>query len=394
MELAETYGAHNYAPLPVVLTRGEGARVWDSDGRSYLDFLSCYSALSHGHRHPRIVAALVQQAERLALTSRAFHNDVMGPFLRDLCEYSDTEMALPVNTGAEAVETAVKAVRKWGYTVKGVPRHQAEIIVCSNNFHGRTVTVISFSSEELYRADFGPFTPGFAIVEYGDLEAMAAAFSPNTVAVLIEPIQGEAGVIMPPPGYLAAVRELASANGALLVMDEVQTGLGRTGARFAGDHEGVRPDLVILGKALGGGVYPVSAVVGTREVLGLFTPGEHGSTFGGNPLASAVGREALRVLAEEQLTERAAELGGHLLSRLAAVDSRHIREVRGRGMLIGVDLQPEAGGARRFCEALMEAGVLCKETHEDVIRFAPPLVISKDEIDWSVDRFEEVMHRL
>jgi len=394
MELADLYGAHNYHPLPLVLTRGEGSRVWDSEGRSYLDFLSCYSALSHGHRHPRILAAMFEQSQRLTLTSRAFHNELMGPFLRDLCEFSGAEMALPMNTGAEAVETAIKAARKWAYQVKGVPRHQAEIITCSNNFHGRTVTIISFSTEDLYRDDFGPFTPGFKVVEYGDIDAMAAAFTPNTAAVLVEPIQGEAGVVIPPAGYMTAVRELCTANEALLIADEVQTGLGRTGARFACDHEDVRADLYVLGKALGGGVYPVSAVVGTREVLGLFTPGEHGSTFGGNPLACAVGIEALRVLVDEQLTERAAELGGHLMSRLSSVESRHIKEVRGKGMLVGVVLYPEAGGARRFCEALMDAGLLCKETHEDVIRFAPPLVIERDELDWSVDQFEGVIQRL
>jgi ornithine--oxo-acid transaminase len=394
MELADLYGAHNYHPLPLVLTRGEGSRVWDSEGRSYLDFLSCYSALSHGHRHPRILAAMLEQCQRLTLTSRAFHNELMGPFLRDLCEFAGADMALPMNTGAEAVETAIKAARKWAYEVKGVPRHKAEIITCSNNFHGRTVTIISFSTEDLYRDDFGPFTPGFKVVEYGDIDAMAAAFTLNTAAVLIEPIQGEAGVVIPPEGYMAAVRELCTANEALLVADEVQTGLGRTGARFACDHEDVRPDLYVLGKALGGGVYPVSAVVGTREVLGLFTPGEHGSTFGGNPLACAVGIEALRVLVDEQLTERAAELGGHLISRLGSVESPHIKEVRGKGMLVGVVLHPEAGGARRFCEALMDVGLLCKETHEDVIRFAPPLVIERDELDWSVDQFEGVMQRL
>lgn len=391
MELADTYGAHNYKPLPVVLARGEGTEVWDVDGRRYLDFLSCYSAVSHGHRHPRIVAAMLRQAERLTLTSRAFHNDQMGPFLQELCAYSGTEMALPMNTGAEAVETALKAARKWACDVKGVASGKAEIIACADNFHGRTITIISFSTDDLYRDSFAPFTPGFTVVPYGDAAAIEAAITPNTAAVLVEPIQGEAGVIVPPAGYMKAVREITARNNVLLIADEVQTGLGRTGLPFCVQHEDVQPDLLILGKALGGGVYPVSAVVGTKAVLGLFTPGEHGSTFGGNPLACAVGREALRVLRDECLAERSAELGGVLIDKLRAVPSPYVREVRGRGLFVGVVLHPEAGGARRFCEALMDRGVLCKETHEDVIRFAPPLTIPGEQLDWAIEQAAAVL---
>jgi ornithine--oxo-acid transaminase len=391
MELADTYGAHNYKPLPVVLARGEGTEVWDVDGRRYLDFLSCYSAVSHGHRHPRIVAAMLQQAERLTLTSRAFHNDQMGPFLQELCAYSGTEMALPMNTGAEAVETALKAARKWAYEVKGVASGKAEIIACADNFHGRTITIISFSTEDLYRDSFAPFTPGFTVVPYGDAAAVEAAITPHTAAVLVEPIQGEAGVIVPPIGYMSAVREVTTRHNVLLIADEVQTGLGRTGRPFCVQHEDVQPDLMILGKALGGGVYPVSAVVGSKAVLGLFTPGEHGSTFGGNPLACAVGREALRVLQDECLAERSAELGDVLMDKLRAIPSPHVREIRGRGLFVGVVLHPEAGGARRFCEALMDRGVLCKETHEDVIRFAPPLTIPSEQLDWAIEQAAAVL---
>ncbi len=389
--LAERWGAHNYHPLPVVLSKAQGSRVWDTEGREYLDFLSCYSALSHGHRHPRIMAALMDQAERITLTSRAFHNDQMGPFLAELCAYADAEMALPMNTGAEAVETALKIARKWAYEVKGVPRDKAEIIVCDNNFHGRTVTIVSFSTEELYREDFGPYTPGFKVIPYGDIDALRAAITPNTAAFLVEPLQGEAGVVVPPAGYLTAARALTRANNVLLALDEVQTGLGRTGRAFCHQYEDAPPDLLILGKALGGGVYPVSAVLGSADILGLFRPGEHGSTFGGNPLGCAVARESLRVLQDERLAERAAELGDYLMLRLSKLDSPLVRGVRGKGLLIGLVLQPQAGGARRFCEALMTKGVLCKETHEDVIRFAPPLVIDRDDIDWALDRVHEVM---
>jgi len=394
IDLAETFGAHNYLPLPVVLDRGEAAHVWDVDDRRYLDFLSCYSALSHGHRHPRLVAALCEQAQRLTLTSRAFHNDQLGPFLEELCTYSGTEMALPMNTGAEAVETSLKAARKWAYLTKGVPENEAEIIACRDNFHGRTITVISFSSEELYRRDFGPFTPGFTLIPYGDTAALEAAITPKTAAFIVEPIQGEAGVIVPPDGYLRSVREITERNDVLLIDDEVQTGLGRTGRRFCVDHEGVVPDLIVLGKALGGGMYPVSAVVGRKDVLGLFRPGEHGSTFGGNPLGSAVAREALRVLVDERLAERAAELGAALVDRLDSIASPYIREVRGKGLLVGLVLREEAGGARRFCEALMADGLLCKETHGNVIRFAPPLVVEPEQIEWAVERTEAVLARL
>jgi len=394
MELAETYGAHNYKPLPVVIDRAEGVYVFDREGKRYMDFLSCYSALSHGHRHPKVIAAAIEQMGKVTLTSRAFHNAEMGPMLKELCEYTGMEMALPMNTGAEAVETALKAVRKWAYLKKGIPRYEAEIIVCANNFHGRTVSVVSFSTEPLYREDFGPFTPGFKVIPYGDLKALEEAITQKTAAFLVEPIQGEAGVILPPDGYLRAVREVTRQHGVLLVADEIQTGFGRTGKRFACEHEGVKPDLMTLGKALGGGVYPVSAVVGSREVLGLFRPGEHGSTFGGNPLACAVARAAMRVLDEEGLVSRSAVLGAYLLERLASIRSRHIKEVRGRGLFIGMELHKEAKGARRFCEALMAEGLLCKETHEDVIRFAPPLVITKEQIDWAVGRVEAVMARM
>jgi len=391
MDLANRYGARNYAPLPVVLERGEGVYVYDTEGREYIDFLSSYSALSHGHRHPRIVAAAQAQLEKITLTSRAFHNAEMGPFLHELCEYAGMSMALPMNTGAEAVETAIKAARKWAYAVKGVPRHDADIIVCADNFHGRTVTIISFSTENLYRDDFGPFTPGFTIIPYGDADALEAAITPNTAAFMVEPLQGEAGVAVPPAGFLERAQELCAKNDVLFVLDEVQTGLGRTGRRFCYQHEDVHPDLVIVGKALGGGIYPVSAVVGKMEILSLFRPGEHGSTFGGNPLGAAVARESLRVLEEEQLASRSAELGEYLMARLRAIQSPYIKEVRGKGLLIGLVLQPDAGGARRFCVALMEQGLLCKETHEDVIRFAPPLVISREQLDWALERVEKVI---
>jgi ornithine--oxo-acid transaminase len=391
MDLANRYGARNYAPLPVVLERGEGVYVYDTEGREYIDFLSSYSALSHGHRHPRLLAAAQAQLEKITLTSRAFHNAEMGPFLHELCEYADMSMALPMNTGAEAVETAIKAARKWAYAVKGVPRHEADIIVCADNFHGRTVTIISFSTENLYRDDFGPFTPGFTVIPYGDVEALAAAITPNTAAFMVEPLQGEAGVAVPPAGFLEKAQELCATNDVLFVLDEVQTGLGRTGRRFCYQHEDVHPDMIIVGKALGGGIYPVSAVVGKMEILSLFRPGEHGSTFGGNPLGAAVAREALRVLEEEQLASRSAELGEYLMGRLRAIQSPYVKEVRGKGLLIGLVLHPDAGGARRFCVALMEEGLLCKETHEDVIRFAPPLVISREQLDWALERVENII---
>lgn len=394
MLLADTFGAHNYKPLPVVIDRAEGVYMYDREGRRYLDFLSCYSALSHGHRHQKIVAAAIEQMGRVTVTSRAFHNAEMGPFLKELCEYTGMEMALPMNTGAEAVETALKAARKWAYRVKGIARNRAEVIACTNNFHGRTLAIVSFSTEPLYMEDFGPYTPGFKVVPYGDANALEAAIGPDTAAVLLEPIQGEAGVIIPPDGYLRAVRDITKRHGILMIADEIQTGFGRTGKRFACDHEGVKPDLMTLGKALGGGIYPVSAVTGTREVLGLFRPGEHGSTFGGNPLACAIGRAAIRVLEEEGLVERSAELGVYLVTRLREIKSKYIKEVRGRGLFVGVELHKSAGGARRFCEALMERGVLCKETHEDVIRFAPPLIITKEQLDFAVAQFKTVLEEI
>lgn len=394
MMLAEKYGAHNYHPLPIVIAAAEGVFVWDVEGRRYLDCLSCYSALNHGHRHPRLLKAAIEQMEKVTLTSRAFHNDQLGPFLKELCEFADMEMALPMNTGAEAIETALKAARKWAYQVKGIPRYEAEVIVCSGNFHGRTITIVSFSTEPLYREDFGPYTPGFKVIPYGDLEALQKAFNERTAAFLVEPIQGEAGVVVPPDGYLREAKSLCEKYGALFIADEIQTGFGRTGKRFGCDHEGVKPDLLAVGKALGGGIYPVSAVMGRADVLGLFRPGEHGSTFGGNPLACAIAREALRVLVEEQLAERSAALGAWLIEALRTVKSRHVREVRGRGLFVGVELYPEAGGARRFCEALMERGVLCKETHENVIRFAPPLVITQDQLEWAFEQVREVLETL
>ena len=391
IEITEQYGAHNYHPLPIVIARAQGAWVEDPEGHRYLDMLSAYSALNHGHRHPAIVQALKDQLDLVALTSRAFHNDQLGPFMAELAELSSMDMVLPMNSGAEAVETAIKAARKWGYEVKGVPRHQAEIIVCSDNFHGRTVTIVSFSSEPSYKDDFGPFTPGFKIVPYGDAAAVERAMSANTVAVLVEPIQGEAGVVVPPEGYLAALRALCTRQRVLLIFDEIQTGFGRTGKLFAHQYEDAKPDLMTLGKALGGGLLPVSAVVGSREVLGLFRPGEHGSTFGGNPLAAAVGRAAMRVLAEEKLTERAADLGAYFMDALNRIDGPAIDHVRGKGLLIGVVLKKGKGGARPYCERLMAEGILCKETHEDVIRFAPPLTIAREELDWALERIVPIL---
>ena len=391
IEITELYGAHNYHPLPVVIERAEGVWVEDPEGRRYLDMLSAYSALNHGHRHPAIVRALKEQLDRVALTSRAFHNDQLGPFMAELADLCGMQMVLPMNTGAEAVETAIKAARKWGYVVKGVPRSQAEIIVCGGNFHGRTVTIVSFSTEASSREDFGPVTPGFKVAPYGDVAAIEALMSDNTVAVLVEPIQGEAGVVVPPAGFLSALRSLCTRRRALLILDEIQTGLGRTGKLFAHQHEEAVPDLMTLGKALGGGILPVSAVVGSREVLGLFRPGEHGSTFGGNPLAAAVGRAALRTLVDEKLAERAAEIGAYFKASLCAIDTPAIDHVRGRGLLIGVVLKQGRGGARPYCERLMEVGILCKETHEDVIRFAPPLTITREEIDWALERIAPIL---
>ena len=392
VELEDRYGAHNYHPLDVVISEGEGVWVTDVEGRRYLDCLSAYSAVNQGHCHPRIRQALIDQSYRITLTSRAFRNDQLGQLYQKLHELTGYQRALPMNSGAEAVETAVKAARKWGYKVKGVPHDRAEIIVCRGNFHGRTTTVISFSTNEAYRANFGPFTPGFVVVPYGDAGALEAAITPNTVAFLVEPIQGEGGVVVPPAGYLKEVRAICDRHDVLLMADEIQTGLGRTGRLFACDHEGVRPDVMVIGKALSGGFYPVSAVLSDDEVLGLFRPGDHGSTFGGNPLAAAVAQAALDVLFDEGLIENAAEQGEYFQRQLAAINSPHVHEVRGRGLLIGVELKREAGGARRFCEALRDRGILCKETHFNVIRVAPPLVITREEIDWALERFREVLH--
>ena len=394
MELEARYCAHNYEPLPVTLARGEGAYLWDTSGRRYVDMMSAYSAASHGHAHPRILAALADQARRLAVPSRAYYNDRLGPFVAELCRVSALAMALPMNTGAEAVETAIKAARRWGYQVKGIPRDRAEIIVADGNFHGRTTTIISFSSESDYRDGFGPFTPGFRSVPFGDLAAMERAMKPETAAVLIEPIQGEAGIVVPPPGWLAGVRRLCDAHHVLLILDEVQSGLGRTGAWFACEHEGVRPDGLVVGKALGGGVLPVSAFLGTREVMDVFTPGSHGSTFGGNPLAAAVGLEALRVIEDEGLVGRSRVLGTHMLERLRAIESPAVRAVRGRGLWAAVEIDPRFASARRVCERLIEKGVLSKETHHTVVRLAPPLVIAQDDLDWALDRLEETIREL
>ena len=390
--LENQYGAHNYFPLDVVIQRGEGVWVYDVDGKKYLDCLSAYSALNQGHCHPQILQALVEQAGRVTLTSRAFRNDQLPLLYKELAEMTGYEMALPMNSGAEAVETAIKLARKWAYRVKGVPRHQAEMIVCAGNFHGRTTTIISFSSEALYRDDFGPFTPGFVVVPYGDAAAIASAITPNTAAVMLEPIQGEGGVIIPPHGYLRQVAEICDRENVLLIADEIQTGLGRTGRLFACDYEDVRPDVMIIGKALSGGFYPVSATLADTPIMSLFTPGEHGSTFGGNPLGAAVARAALRVIREEKLPERADQLGTYFMEQLAEIPSPHVKEVRGVGLLIGVELKPEAHGARRFCEALQKRGILAKETHKHVIRFAPPLVIDRETIDWALPHIRETLN--
>ena len=391
IDIEQQYGAHNYNPLDVVITRGEGVWVYDVDENRYLDCLSAYSALNQGHVHPEILKALIEQAKKVTLTSRAFRNDQLPLLYQELAELTGYEMSLPMNSGAEAVETAVKLARKWATEIKGIPSNQAEIITCEGNFHGRTITIITFSSEPLYRENFGPFTPGFVTVPYGDPNTIEEAINPNTAAVLIEPIQGEAGVIIPPRGYMRALQDICKKNNILLIADEIQTGLGRTGRLFAVDHESVRPDIVIIGKALSGGFYPVSAILADRELLGLFQPGEHGSTFGGNPLGAAVARAALRVLTDENLIENAARLGEYFEEHLAEIPSPHVKEVRGKGLLIGVELKVEAGGARRFCEALKNKGILAKETHEHVIRFAPPLVITKSEIDWAIPSIREVL---
>ena len=391
IKITEEFGAHNYHPLPVVISKAEGVWVWDCEGQKYMDFLSAYSAVNQGHRHPRIIQALKDQADRVTLTSRAFHNDQLGPFLQELCALTGMEMALPMNTGAEAVETAIKAARKWGYSVKGVPAGQAEIICCSDNFHGRTTTIISFSSEEQYREGFGPFTPGFKLVPYGDSKALEAAMTPNTVAFLVEPVQGEAGVVVPEAGYLARARELCDQQRVLFMADEIQSGLGRTGKMFCVEHEGVRPDVLILGKAISGGVLPVSAVTASREVLGVFRPGDHGSTFGGAPLGAAVARAALKVIVEEGLVQRAEEMGAYFQGKLETLVGGKVAKVRGRGLLLAVVLSPSAGAARPYCQQLMDSGLLAKETHDSIIRFAPPLVITKEELDWAFERIARVL---
>jgi len=392
IDMEEKYGAHNYHPLDVVIEKAEGVWVYDVDGKKYLDCLSSYSAVNQGHVHPDILNALLEQAKKVTLTSRAFRNDQLPLLYKELSEMTSYDMSLPMNSGAEAVETAIKLARKWAYQVKKIPRHQAEIIVAGGNFHGRTVTIISFSTEPLYRDDFGPFTPGFVIVKYGDADAIEQAITPNTAAVMLEPIQGEAGVIIPPVGYLKQVAEICKKNNVLLMADEIQTGLARTGKPFASQHEDVRPDVMIVGKALAGGFYPVSAVLADEPLLGLFAPGEHGSTFGGNPLAAAVARASLKVIRDEKLAERSAQLGEYFLEQLSEIPSPHVKEVRGKGLLIGVELKPEADGARRFCEALQQRGILAKETHDNVIRFAPPLVIDKETIDWALPSIREVLN--
>lgn len=391
IDLEDQFGAHNYKPLDVVLCRGEGIWVWDVEGKKYLDCLSAYSAVNQGHCHPRILKALKEQAEKLTLVSRAFRTDQLGPFYKEICELTRSHTVLPMNSGAEAVESAIKAVRKWGYEVKQVPEGQAEIIVCANNFHGRTLTIVGFSTEEQYRKGYAPFTPGFIIIPFGDAEALEQAITPNTVGFLVEPIQGEGGVIVPPAGYLKNARRICDENNVILILDEIQTGLGRTGKLFAEEHDGIESDLTIVGKALSGGYYPVSAVLSNKEVLGVFNPGDHGSTFGGNPLACAVARAALKVLTEEKLIENSAKLGSYMMDRLREISSPHVKEVRGKGLMIGVELHPQAGGARRFCEALQAKGLLCKETHEHVLRIAPPLIIQKPDIDWALERIADVL---
>lgn len=390
IELHEKYGAHNYAPLDVVLSRGEGVWVWDVEGRKYLDMLAAYSAVNQGHRHPKIIQAMKEQLDRITLTSRAFYNDKLGLFLKKLHDVTGYDKALPMNSGAEAVETALKIARKWAYVKKGIPLNDGEIIVALNNFHGRTITVVSFSSEPQYRYGFGPFTPGFVFVPFGDADAIEKAINWKTIGVLLEPIQGEGGINVPPDGYLRKVREITKEKGVLLILDEIQTGLGRTGKLFAYEWEDARPDILILGKALGGGVYPVSAALADDEIMDVIKPGDHGSTFGGNPVAAAVGIAALDVIIEEKLPERALELGNYFMGELKKIESPYIKEVRGKGLMIGVEIKPEYGNAKPFIKKLKEKGILAKETHERVIRFAPPLVIKKEEIDWALERIRQV----
>ncbi len=389
--LEDQFGAHNYLPLDVVITRGEGVWVFDVEGNRYLDCLSAYSAVNQGHVHPKILEALVNQAEQITLTSRAFRNDQLPLLYKDLSELTGFEMALPMNSGAEAVETAIKLARKWAYQTKGVPNDRAEIVTLEGNFHGRTITLVSFSSENTYKDGFGPFTPGFITIPYGDSKAFSDVITPNTAAILVEPIQGEAGVIVPPPGYLQEVREICSNHNILMIVDEIQTGLGRTGQLFACDHESVRADVMIIGKALSGGFYPISAVLADKSLMSLFQPGEHGSTFGGNPLGAAIARAALKVITDENLIQNSAEIGEYFADRLAEIPSQHVKEVRGKGLLIGAELKSTAGGGRRFAEALQNNGVLVKETHENVLRFAPPLIINRETVDWALDRIFQVL---
>ena len=392
IDLENEFGAHNYEPLDIVLARGQGVWVWDVEGNKYLDMLASYSALNQGHCHPRILTALIEQAKKLTLVSRAFRSDQLGPFYKEICEMTHSHSVLPMNSGAEAVETALKAARKWGYQIKEIPDDMAEIIVCANNFHGRTITIVGFSTEKQYKEGFGPFTPGFITIPFGDADALEWAITPNTVAFLVEPIQGEGGIIVPPSGYLKKVREICDRHNVLLILDEIQTGLGRTGKLFAEEHEGIESDLTLVGKALSGGFYPISAVLSNKEALSIFQPGDHGSTFGGNPLACAVAREALRVIEEENLIEKSLFMGHYLKESIRNILSPYVKEVRGMGLLIGVELKKSAGGARKFCEALMGKGILCKETHKHVIRFAPPLTITKEELDWALERIESVLH--
>lgn len=391
IHLEDKYGAHNYKPLDVVLTKGEGVWVYDVEGNRYLDCLSAYSALNQGHAHPEILKTLVEQAHRITLTSRAFRNDQLPLFYHELCEMTGYEMAIAMNSGAEAVETAIKIVRKWAYQIKGIERNKAEIIVADGNFHGRTVTIVSFSSEPLYKDDFGPLTPGFISVQYADAGAIESAITENTAGILLEPIQGEGGVIIPPEGYLREVSEICKKNDILFIADEIQTGLGRTGKLFACDHEGVKPDVMIIGKALSGGFYPVSAVLSSEKILGLFTPGEHGSTFGGNPLGAAVSRTALKVLQDENLIENAYQMGEYFMEQLYEMPQNNIQEIRAKGLLIGVEIKESSGLARKYCEALKNEGILAKETHDTTIRFAPPLVIDKEAIDWALPRIRKVL---
>jgi len=390
IQLEDKFGAHNYKPLDVVLNRGKGIWVWDTDGNKYMDCLSAYSAVNQGHCHPEILQTMIQQATKLTLTSRAFRNDQLGMFYKEICELTKSHKVLPMNSGAEAVETVIKAVRKWGYKIRGVPENQAGIIVCENNFHGRTISIVGFSTDLNSRDGFGPFTPGFSVIPFGDAKALEEAITPNTVGFLVEPIQGEAGVIIPPNGYLKEVKTICQKNNIVLILDEIQTGLGRTGKLLAEEHDGIEADVTLIGKALSGGFYPISAVLSSTEVLGVLRPGEHGSTFGGNPLACAVARTALKVLIAEKMIDNAANMGRYFLKGLKGLQNSRIKEVRGKGLLIGLELCPDAGGARQYCEKLKENGLLCKETHDNIIRFAPPLVIKKPDIDWALEQIEHV----